>query len=102
MALMIALHQTVMASPEHVACDLDCETVILSLKTGQYYGLNPVAAAVWRMINVRRSVTAIRDGLMKEFAGVTKEQCEEELLKLLTELEEIGLIETTVEGGRGR
>ena len=93
MALMIAMHQSVIASPEHVACDLDDETVILSLKTGQYYGLNPVAAAVWRMIPERRSVAAVRDGLMKEFAGVTVEQCEEELLKLLTEFEELGLVE---------
>jgi len=92
MALLIALHQSVIASPEHVACDLDDETVILSLKTGQYYGLNPVAAAVWRMIAVRRSVAAVRDGLMQAFAGVTREQCEEELLKLLNELEELGLV----------
>ena len=41
---MIAPHQSVMASPDHVACDLDEETVILSLKTGEYYGLNAVAA----------------------------------------------------------
>lgn len=93
MALMIAPHQSVLASSEHVACDLDDETVILSLKTGQYYGLNPVAAAVWRMIQVRRKVVAVRDGLMKEFAGVTAEQCEEELRKLLTELGELGLVE---------
>jgi len=89
---MIALHQSVIASPDHVECDLDDETVILSLKTGQYYGLNPVAAAVWRMIGVRRGVAAVRDGLMQAFAGVTAEQCEEELLKLLAELEELGLV----------
>jgi hypothetical protein len=93
MALMIALHQTVVASPDQVACDLDDETVILSLKTGQYYGLNPVAAAVWRMIQVKRTVSAIRDGLLKEFAGVTVDQCEEHLLKLLADLEELGLVE---------
>jgi coenzyme PQQ synthesis protein D (PqqD) len=93
MAFMIALNRSVMASPEHVACDLDDETVILSLKTGEYYGLNPVAAEVWRIIHVRRSVAAIRDALLKKYAGVTKEQCEEDLMKLLAELESQGLVQ---------
>jgi hypothetical protein len=90
---MIALSQSVMASPDHVACDLDNETVILSLKSGEYFGLNPVAAAVWKMIQVKRSVTAVRDGLMAQFGDVTLEQCEEELMALLTQLEELQLIE---------
>ena len=93
MALVIELNQSVMALPDHVACDLDEETVILSLKTGEYYGLNPVAAAVWRMIQVRRSVAAIRDSLLKQFGGVTPEQCEEEVIRLLGEFEEMGLVE---------
>lgn len=96
MAQLIAPSQSVVASAEHVACALDDETVILSLKTGQYYGLNAVAAAVWGMIRTPRSVAAIRDGLLKEFSGVTSEQCEEELGRLLTELESQGLIEKTV------
>ena len=90
---MIALNQTVMASPDHVACDLDEETVILSLKSGEYFGLNPVAAAIWKMIQVRRSVSAVRDALLVQFKDVSPEQCEQELLELLNQLEEVKLIE---------
>lgn len=92
---MIALSQSVMASPDHVACDLDNETVILSLKSGEYFGLNPVAAAVWRMIQVKRSVAAVRDSLLQQFNGVTVEQCEAELINLLNQLEELQLVEAT-------
>ena len=95
MAPMTALNRTVMASSDHVACDLDDETVILSLKTGEYYGLNPVAAAIWKMVQARRSVAAVRDALLQQFAGVTPEQCEGELVKLLGELEGLGLVEVT-------
>lgn len=90
---MIALNQTVLASPDHVACDLDHETVILSLKNGEYYGLNVVAAAVWKMIQVRRSLAHIRDALLQQFSGVTTEQCEEDLMRLVAELEGMGLVE---------
>ena len=95
MALVTALNRTVMASSDHVACDLDDETVLLSLKTGEYYGLNPVAAAIWKMVQARRSVAAVRDALLQQFAGVTPEQCEGELVKLLGELEGMGLVEVT-------
>ena len=90
---MIALTQSVMATPDHVACDLDNETVILSLKSGEYFGLNAVAAAVWKMIQVKRSVIAVRESLMAQFGGVTLERCEGELTKLLAELEGLGLVE---------
>lgn len=93
MALMIALNQTVMASADHVACDLDEETVILSLKSGEYFGLNPVAAAIWKMIQVRRSVSAVKEALLAQFKDVAPEQCEQELLELLGELETVGLVE---------
>ena len=93
MASMIALSQSVMASPDHVACDLDNETVILSLKSGEYFGLNPVAAAVWKMIQVKRNVIAVRDGLMAQFVDVKLERCEEELVGLLVELKNLGLVE---------
>lgn len=93
MALMSALNRTVMASADHVACDLDDETVVLSLKTGEYYGLNPVAAAIWKMIQARRGVAAVRDALLQQFAGVTPEQCEGELVRVLGELEGMGLVD---------
>jgi hypothetical protein len=92
-ASLIALSQSVVASRDHVACDLDDETVILSLTTGEYYGLNPVAAAIWKMIQVKRSVAHIRDALLQHYTGVTPEQCEAEVLGLVGELEELGLVE---------
>lgn len=91
--MTLSLRDSVVASRDQVACDLDDETVILSLKSGEYFGLNLVAAAVWRLIQERRSVAALRDALLAQFTNVTPEQCEAELLALLNQLVDLKLVE---------
>jgi len=91
----VRLDNMVLASPDHVACDLEAETVILSLKTGEYFGLNAVAAAVWKLIQERRDVVGLRDALLETFTNVTKAQCEVELVNLLSQMAELKLIEVT-------
>ena len=96
MAVELTLESTVSLSDEQVACALEGEMVILSLADGEYYGLNPVAAAVWRQLEQPRRVSEIRDALLQEFEGVTEERCTRELATLLAELRELKLV--TVEG----
>jgi hypothetical protein len=93
--MTVALTDLVAASPDNVACDLDAETVILSLKNGEYFGLNEVAAAVWKLIQTPKRVVEVRDALLEEFVGVTLEQCETEIVGLLTQMKELGLVEVT-------
>jgi hypothetical protein len=50
----IAKTSTVVAAKDQVSCDLAGEAVILNLKSGIYYGLNPVAARVWSLIQRAR------------------------------------------------
>ena len=88
----IRLDSTVSLSDEQVACELQGEMVVLSLADGEYYGLNPVAAAIWRHIEKPIRVSDLRDVLLDEFSGVTEERCTAELARLLTELRELRLI----------
>jgi hypothetical protein len=90
----IALHDLVSASPDHVACDLDAETVILSLKNGEYFGLNEVAAAVWKQIQQPMRVVDLCTALLQEFA-VTQQQCETEVVGLLNQMKDLGLVDVT-------
>jgi len=48
--MQVMLSHSVVVRADHVACDLEDETVILSLESGEYFGLNAVAATIWRMI----------------------------------------------------
>ncbi|MCZ3364275.1 MULTISPECIES: PqqD family protein [Methanobacterium] len=78
---------------EAVHCDVEDEVVILGLKDGVYYGLNPVGAFIWNNINQEpKTMAEIRDAVLEEY-DVSEEVCEKDLMELLTELSDKGLIE---------
>lgn len=93
---VITLTSKVHASADHVACDLDDETVLLSLRTGEYYGLNEVAARVWKLIQQPATVDEILSALLAEFEADDVDRCREEVLLLLTQLRELQLIEISI------
>lgn len=86
------LSTLVVASKDQISRDLDGETVILNLKSGIYCGLNEVGAHIWQLVQEATSVKDIRDTLLREYE-VEPDQCERELLVLLRELADNGLIE---------
>lgn len=90
--MAISTDNVVVASEEHVSADLDSESVILSLKNGTYYGLDPLGAHIWELIQKPRRVLEVRDAILSEY-DVSLEQCETDLIALLDQLESEGLIE---------
>jgi hypothetical protein len=88
---MMTLEAVVQASPDQVSCDLEGEASILNLKTGVHYGLDPVGAAVWKLIEQPQTVAAIRDAMLERFE-VDAERCETDLFALLDKLAAEGLI----------
>lgn len=89
----ISLSSVVSATQDQVSCELSGEVVVLSLRNGEYFGLNPVAASVWEMIQTPLSVAEVRDALLQTFSGITPDQCAEEVLRLLSELRDLDLVE---------
>ena len=85
----------VVAAKEQVWSDLGGEVVILSFKSGIYYGLDPAGARVWNLIQKPRSMTELREAMLREY-DVEASQFERDLLALLESLLAEGLIE--VEG----
>jgi Coenzyme PQQ synthesis protein D (PqqD) len=82
----------VVATSEQVSCPLGDESAILNLKNSVYYGVNPVAASVWRLLGQPRSVGELRDALVDEY-DVEPERCEQDLLTLLRKMQAEGLID---------
>ena len=76
---------------DQVSCDLAGDTAILDLKSGEYYGLNPVGARIWDLIQESRSVTDVLNIIVDEY-DVEAESCERDLLALIAELQGKGLI----------
>ena len=54
------------ASQEQISCDLGEEAVILNLKSGEYYGLDPVGAKIWGWLETPQAVVQLRDRLVED------------------------------------
>ena len=88
----ISESSVISVTKEAVHCDVEDEVVILGLKDGVYYGLNPVGAFIWNFIQDPKTVVEIRDAVLEEY-DVSGEVCENDLVELFTELLDKGLIE---------
>ncbi len=82
----------VVAAGEQVSCELAGEQVILSLKNGVYYGLDPVGTFIWNLIQGPTRVFEVRDALLEQY-DVDPDRCERDLLSLLQDLAAQGLVE---------
>ena len=96
----LSLHSIVSAAPEQVSCPLGDEAAILNLNNTVYYGLNPVGARVWNLLQQPRSVGELRDALLKEY-DVEPGRCESDLLELLEKMRTEGLIQVQSAAGAG-
>lgn len=90
----LSIHSIVIATPEQVSCPLGEESAVLNLKNTVYYGLNPVGARVWNLLQQARSVGELRDALLDEY-DVEEVRCERDLLELLERMRVEGLILVT-------
>lgn len=88
----IALETTVVETKEQASADLGGEAAILNLKNGVYYGLDPVGARIWNLIQEPRTVREVREMLLKEY-DVDADLCERDLFALLRQLAENDLID---------
>ena len=87
----IAPFSIVRADDDQVSSELDGEAAILDLRQGVYYGHNQVGATVRALIAEPRRVADIQCALLDQ-NEVAPEQCERDLLELLSEPAERGLI----------
>ena len=85
----------VVASADQVSCNLVDETVILNSASGIYYGLNGVGARVWTLIQQPRRIEEILGALLSEYE-VESSRCQDDLLALLKELQDKGLVLVSV------
>ncbi len=98
MTQTISDRSVVVAAKDQVSCDLAGEAAILNIKSGVYYGLDPVGARIWNLMQQPREVIEIQNTITGEY-DVEPEQCARDLMALLEKLLAEGLIE--VKGGSG-
>jgi hypothetical protein len=82
----------VVASRDQVSCKLGVEAAILNLKNGTYYGLDPVGARVWDLVQEPRTVSDLRELLIAEY-DVDPVRLESDIRDLLRQLADNQLLE---------
>ena len=92
MDVSLSVHSIVSATREQVSCALGDEAAILNLKNTVYYGLNPVGARVWNLLQQPIAIGHLRDVLVEEY-DVEATRCESDLLELLEKMRSEGLIQ---------
>jgi len=84
----------IVASQDQVSCDLAGEAAILNLTSGVYYGLNPIGARIWNLIQEPKTLNEINETILREY-DVDSGRCEADVRALVNHLAEQGLIEIT-------
>ncbi len=79
--------------PEHVLFTLlDQEAVLLDTRMNKYYALNEVGARLWALLTEKKRLEEAYQALLEEFE-VAPDQLERDILEILNQLVENGLLE---------
>lgn len=92
MATPLTAATRVVVSRDQVSTNLSGEEVILAVSAGVYYGLNPVGARLWAMVQEPRALADVADAIASEYA-IDRAQVLSDVLILAAELLDAGLIE---------
>ena len=81
----------IVCGTEIVSCELAGGCAVLDLGSGTYFSLNSVGAFVWELLNKPVAVGDIHKALIARY-DVERDKCYDDLLRLLRELADAGLI----------
>ena len=81
------------AITEHLFSMLSQEAVILSLKNGKYYGLNPVGVSIWNAIKEPATLAKIEMAITLEYE-VDHDTCQKAVAEFLEKMIAEELIKT--------
>jgi len=93
----ISLRSIVVASRDQVSTALADEAVILGMTDGVYYGLDPVGARIWQLVEQPIVLADVVETLLDEYE-VARELCTADVIALAGELAARGLLEVRGDG----
>jgi hypothetical protein len=77
-----------------VSSKLKDEVVMLDIEQGKYFGLDPVAARIWEIIETPSSVQSILDTILAEY-DVDADVCRQDVDEFLIQMNDLRMIETS-------
>ncbi|MEM7011500.1 MAG: lasso peptide biosynthesis PqqD family chaperone [Verrucomicrobiota bacterium] len=88
----ITANDSVHRREDLLTSSIDEDTVLLSLETNNFYGINEVGSRIWELLESPIAVTNLCRQLLDEFE-VSEELCREHVLLFLNSLAKDGLVE---------
>ena len=85
------MKQRLVLSPEAIAQEVSGETVILDLRSEQYFSLDPVGSRVWQCLKAGESMDTVHSQLVSEY-DVDPDQLTADLESLVASLIDAGLV----------
>ncbi len=89
---MLELSTLLKQSTSQVSCNLNDEIAILNLDRTAYFGLEGVGAVIWQALEQPCSVANICELIVDNFE-VAPAECEADVVKFLSSMQDAGLIE---------
>lgn len=83
----------VVAAKDQISTRVDDEAALLNLKTGVYFGLDPMGAYIWQMLDEPVSVQALTTRLQEDYSNIDAEIVASDLRVFLEQMLEAGLVE---------
>ena len=81
----IPLSAVIVCTENNLSCDLKGEAVILNLESGIYFGMNPLGARIWELIQHPVKVSDVQRQLLREY-DIQPVDCQKDLMKFLETL----------------
>jgi hypothetical protein len=90
--MKISTNSTIAVARDVLSCDLREEVAILNLNDEEYYVLNSLGARIWGLVQKPNTLENVLEELLKDY-DVEKERLKQDLMELVNELVDKGLVE---------
>ena len=87
----LSLASRVRISDDVLFQELNEEAVLLNLKTGEYFGLDPLGVRIWQLLATHELLSDVASVVVAEY-DVTTDRCATDLLVLIGEMERQSLV----------
>lgn len=94
MSAMPSLDSRIRVNDDVLWQELQGEAVLLNLKTGVYFGLNPVGTRVWQLLAEHSVVRDIVDAILQEY-DVARQPCADDVIALIADMQTHALVTVT-------
>lgn len=94
MTTPVNLNSTITKRVDLLETELENETVIMHVKSGQYLDLKDVTSDIWRRLAQPTRISDLLDELVSEY-DVEASICETEVLAFMAQLVDADLVEVT-------